>query len=425
MSLKEVKDLEKNVKELTLQIPKEDFDKEVMKVYRKQSAKITVPGFRRGKAPKHIIEKMYGESFFYSDALDALFPIYYEKALDESGLDVVSRPEVELDTIDENGVVLKAKVYVKPEVNVKKYKELSAEKEAVVVEDEEIEAEIEAARKRLARVSTLTEGTAIDGDEVVIDFEGFVDGVAFEGGKGEKYPLKLGSGSFIPGFEEQIVGKNIGDSFDITVTFPEEYGAENLAGKESVFKIVLHEIKRTELPDFDDDFVKDASEFDTVDEYKADIKAKIEAKKQKSAEYAYEEALLDDLLANTEVDIPEPMIDTEVDMNVRDYEYRLQMQGGNLEMFFQYTGQTMEQLRESFRPQSERQVKIRLALGEVVKAESINASEEDIEAEYNKIAEGYKTDLEKVKATIAPQTLTEDIVLRKAVDFIKDNAIAK
>lgn len=425
MSLKEVKDLEKNVKEITLAIPKEDFDKEVMKVYRKQVSKITVPGFRRGKAPKHIIEKMYGESFFYSDALDALFPVYYEKALDESGLDVVSRPEVELDTIDENGVVLKAKVYVKPEVNVKKYKELSAEKEAVVVEDEEIEAEIEAARKRLARVSTLTEGTAIDGDEAIIDFEGFVDGVAFEGGKGEKYPLKLGSGSFIPGFEEQIVGKNVGDSFDINVTFPAEYGAENLAGKESVFKIVLHEIKRTELPDFDDDFVKDASEFDTVDEYKADIKAKIEAKKQKSAEYAYEEALLDDLLANTEVDIPAPMIDNEVDMNVRDYEYRLQMQGGNLEMFFQYTGQTMEQLRESFRPQSERQVKIRLALGEVVKAEGITATEEDIEAEYNKIAEGYKTELEKVKATIAPETLTEDIVLRKAVDLIKDNAAAK
>lgn len=425
MSLKEIKDLEKNVKELTLQIPKDEFDKEVMKVYRKQASKITVPGFRRGKAPKHIIEKLYGESFFYSDALDALFPEYYEKALEESGIDVVSRPEVELDTIDENGVTLKAKVYAKPEVNVKKYKELSAEKEAVVVEDSEVEAEIEAARKRLARVSTLTEGTAIDGDEVIIDFEGFVDGVAFEGGKGEKYPLKLGSGSFIPGFEEQIVGKNVGDSFDITVTFPAEYGAENLAGKESVFKIVLHEIKRTELPDFDDDFVKDASEFDTVDEYKADIKAKIEAKKQKSAEYAYEEALLDDLLANTEVDIPAPMIDSEVDMNVRDYEYRLQMQGGNLEMFFQYTGQTLEQLRESFRPQSERQVKIRLALNEVVKAESITATEEDIEAEYNKIAEGYKTELEKVKATISAETLTEDIVLRKAVDFIKDNAVAK
>ncbi|MBE6677170.1 MAG: trigger factor [Ruminococcaceae bacterium] len=422
MSLKEVKEIEKNLRELTLSIDKETFDAEVMKVYRKQASKITVPGFRKGKAPKHIIEKMYGQSFFHADALDALFPEVYEAAVKEAGLEVVSRPEVELESIDENGVVLKAKVYVKPEVKVNKYKGLSAEKEAVTVEDSEIDADIEAARKRLARVSTLTEGAAENGDEAVIDFEGFVDGVAFEGGKGEKYPLKLGSGSFIPGFEEQIVGKSVGESFDISVKFPEEYGAENLAGKDAVFKIVLHEIKRTELPELDEDFVKDVSEFDTVDEYKADIKAKIEAKKEKAAEYAYEEGLLDDLLANTELDLPAPMVEDEIDMNVRDYEYRLQMQGGSLQLYFQYTGQTMEQLRESFRPQSERQLKIRLALESVVAAENIEASEEDIEAEYNKIAEGYKTDLEKVKATLSADTLVKDIVLRKAVDLIKENA---
>ena len=422
MSLKEVKEVEKNVRELTLSIDKETFDAEVMKVYRKQSSKITVPGFRRGKAPKHIIEKMYGQSFFHADALDALFPEVYEAAVKEAGLEVVSRPEVELESIDENGVILKAKVYVKPEVKVNKYKGLTAEKEAVTVEDSEIDADIDAARKRLARVSTLTEGVAENGDEAIIDFEGFVDDVAFEGGKGEKYPLKLGSNSFIPGFEEQIVGKSVGESFDISVKFPEEYGAENLAGKDAIFKIVLHEIKRTELPELDEDFVKDVSEFDTIDEYKADIKAKIEAKKEKAAEYAYEEGLLDDLLANTELDLPAPMVEDEIDMNVRDYEYRLQMQGGNLQMFFQYTGQTMEQLRESFKPQSERQLKIRLALENIVAAEGIEASEEDIEAEYNKIAEGYKTDLEKVKATIAPETLVKDIVLRKAVDLIKENA---
>ncbi len=425
MSLKEVKDLEKNVKELTVEIPKEEFDKEVMKVYRKQVSKITVPGFRRGKAPKHIIEKLYGESFFYSDALDALFPEYYEKAVEEAAIDVVSRPEVELDTVDENGVLLKAKVYVKPEVNVKKYKGLSAEKEEVTVTDDEINAEIEDARKKLARVSTLTEGAAEEGDEAVIDFEGFVDGVPFEGGSDKMYPLKLGSGSFIPGFEEQIVGKNAGETFDVNVTFPEDYHAENLKGKAAVFKVTLHEIKRTELPEFDDDFVKDASEFDTVDEYKADIKAKIEEKKQKRADYAYEEALLDDLIANTEVDIPAPMIDAEIDANVNEYDYRLQMQGGNLNMLLQYTGQTVEQLRESFRAQSERQVKIRLALNEVVKAEGITATDEDIEAEYAKIAEGYKTDIEKVKETLSANTLTDDIVLRKAVDFIKDNAESK
>ncbi len=422
MSLKEVKEIEKNLRELTLSIDKETFDAEVMKVYRKQVGKITVPGFRKGKAPKHIIEKMYGQSFFHADALDALFPEVYEAAVKEAGLEVVSRPEVELESIDENGVVLKAKVYVKPEVKVNKYKGLSAEKEAVTVEDSEIDADIEAARKRLARVSTITEGAAENGDEAVIDFEGFVDGVAFEGGKGEKYPLKLGSGSFIPGFEEQIVGKNVGESFDISVKFPEEYGAENLAGKDAIFKIVLHEIKRTELPELDEDFVKDVSEFDTVDEYKADIKAKIEAKKEKAAEYAYEEGLLDDLLANTELELPAPMVDDEIDMNVRDYDYRLQMQGGSLQLYFQYTGQTLEQLRESFRPQSERQLKIRLALESVVAAENIEASEEDIEAEYNKIAEGYKTDLEKVKATLSADTLVKDIVLRKAVDLIKENA---
>ncbi len=422
MSLKEVKEIEKNMRELTLSIDKETFDAEVMKVYRKQSSKITVPGFRRGKAPKHIIEKLYGESFFHADALDALFPSVYEAAIAESGLEVVSRPEVELESIDENGVILKAKVYVKPEVKVNKYKGLSAEKETVTVEDSEIDAEIEAARKRLARVSTLTEGTAENGDEAVIDFEGFVDGVAFEGGKSEKYPLKLGSNSFIPGFEDQIVGKSVGESFDISVKFPEEYGASDLAGKDAIFKITLHEIKRTELPELDEEFVKDVSEFDTIDEYKADIKAKIEEKKEKAAVYAYEEGLLDDLLANTELDLPAPMIEDEIDMNVRDYEYRLQMQGGNLQMFFQYTGQTMEQLRESFKPQSERQLKIRLALESIVAAENIEASEEDIEAEYTKISEGYKTEIEKVKATIAPETLVKDIVLRKAVDFIKENA---
>ncbi len=425
MSLKEIKDVEKNLKELTLFIERADFDTAVTKIYRRDVSKISVPGFRKGKAPKHIIEKMYGEGIFYNDAIEELFPAIYEAAVLEAELDVVSRPEVDVESIDENGVTIKAKVYVKPEVKVNKYKGLSAEKEAVEVTDEEIDAEIEKERNRLARVSTLTEGTAENGDEAVIDFEGFVDDVAFEGGKAEKHGLKLGSGSFIPGFEEQIVGKNIGDEFDITVTFPEDYGAENLAGKEAVFKIKLHEVKRTELPELDDEFVKDVSEFNTLDEYKADIKAKIVAKKEKAAQYAYEEALLDDLLANTEVDIPAPMVEAEIDTNVRDYEYKLQMQGANLELFFQYTGQTLEQLRESFRPQSERQLKIRLALYEIVKAENITATEEDIEAEYAKIAESYNVDIERVKSTISPATLSDDIVLRKAVDFIVENAETK
>ena len=425
MSLRGVTSPEKNVRELELFIERAEFDKEVMNVYRKQVKHITVPGFRPGKAPKHIIEKLYGESVFYDAALDALLPDVYEAAVKEAELDVVSRPEAEVVSIDESGVVLKAKVYVKPEVEVKKYKGLEATREAVEVTEEEISAEVEAGRKRAARISTLSEGAAIDGDEALIDFEGFVDGVAFDGGKAEKYPLKLGSGSFIPGFEDQIVGKNVGESFDVNVTFPEEYGAENLAGKAAVFKVTLHELKRTELPELDDEFVKDISEFDTLDEYKADIKAKITSRKEKQAEYTLEEKLIDELNANTEVEIPAPMIEAEIDSYVRDYEYRLSMQGGNLDMFFQYTGQTMEQLREQFRAQAERQVKTRLALYEVVKAENIVATEEDLEAEYEKIADGYKTELEKVKATIAPETITEDIVLRKAVDLIKENAEIK
>lgn len=422
MSLKEVKEVEKNIRELTIHIDKDAFDAEVMKVYRKQAANITVPGFRKGKAPKHIIEKMYGSSVFHADAIDNLFPDVYEAAVAEADIEVVSRPEVELDSIDENGVVLKAKVYVKPEVVIGNYKGLSAEKQAVTVDESEIDAEIENARKRLARVSTLTEGVAENGDEVIIDFEGFVDNVAFEGGKGEKYPLKLGSGSFIPGFEEQIIGKNAGESFDINVRFPEDYGAENLAGKNSVFKITLHELKRTELPELDDEFVKDVSEFNTVDEYKADVKSNIEAKKEKEAEYAYEEALLDALLANTDIDVPTPMIDDEVDMNLRDYEYRLQMQNANIQMLLKYTGQTMEQLKESFRPQSEKQLRIRLALEHIANVEDIKATEDDIEAEYQKIADGYKTNIDNVKSTISTESLIKDIKLRKAVDFIKENA---
>ena len=423
MALKEVRKTEKNMAELELFIPRADLDAEVMKVFRKKSPKITVPGFRRGKAPKHIIEKMYGAAVFQNDAIDNLLPELYDAAVEESKLEVVSRPEIDVETIDGEGVTLKAKVYVKPEVKLNKYKQLSAVREAVSVEDGEIDGELEAARKRLARVSTLIQGKAQNEDEAVIDFEGFVDGVAFEGGKAEKYSLKLGSGSFIPGFEKQIVGKKVGGSFDVKVKFPKDYDAKELAGKEAVFKVTLHELKRTELPELDDEFVKDVSEFDTLDEYKADIRSKIEEKKTKAAETDYEEALLDQLIENTEIDLPEPMIEAEIDANVRDYDYRLRMQGGSLEMLLKYTEQTVDSLRDRFRAQSERSLRIRLALEEIVKTESIDASEEDIEAEYAKIAEGYKEELDKVKETIKTETVKNDVVLRKAVDFIKANAV--
>jgi trigger factor len=289
----------------------------------------------------------------------------------------------------------------------------------VEVSDADITAEIDAVRKRNSRLLTVTDRPAQDGDDVVIDFEGFVDGVAFEGGKAEKYTLKLGSKSFIPGFEDQIIGKNTGDEFDITVNFPADYNAENLAGKEAVFKIKLHEIKKTELPELDDDFVKDVSEFNTVDEYKEDIKKKITERKEKVAENNLEESLIDELLANTAVDVPAPMIEGEIDGFVSDYEYRLSSQGGNLDMYFKYTGMTMEQLRESFKPQAERQVKTRLALEQIIKAEDIKATEEDLENEYKKIASGYNVDIEKVKSSIPAENLSGDVELRKAVEFVK------
>ena len=378
MSLKKVTSPEKNISVLELHIDKAAFDDAVMKSYKKNVGKMNVPGFRKGKAPKSIIEKMYGAAVFYDDALEMLLPSMYASAVEEAKLEVVSRPEIDIVSIDDGGVELTAKVYTKPVAVVNQYRGLEAAKDTVRVTKAEIEEEIELVRKRNGRQITLEDQPAADGDETVIDFEGFLDGVAFEGGKGEKFPLKLGSGSFIPGFEEQLVGHKAGESFEINVTFPEDYGAKELAGKETVFKITIHEVKRTELPEVDDEFVKDVSEFNTLDEYKADVKAKITERKQKTAERNFEEALIDELLAHTDVDIPAPMIDNEVDAQVRDYEYRLQMQGGSLDMYFQYTGMNMEKLRESFRPGAERQIRTRLALEAIVKAENIEATAEEL-----------------------------------------------
>ena len=423
MSLKKVTSPEKNISVLELHIDKAAFDDAVMKSYKKNVGKMNVPGFRKGKAPKSIIEKMYGAAVFYDDALEMLLPSMYASAVEEAKLEVVSRPEIDIVSIDVGGVGLTAKVYTKPVAVVNQYRGLEAAKDTVRVTKAEIEEEIELVRKRNGRQITLEDQPAADGDETVIDFEGFLDGVAFEGGKGEKFPLKLGSGSFIPGFEEQLVGHKAGESFEINVTFPEDYGAKELAGKETVFKITIHEVKRTELPEVDDEFVKDVSEFNTLDEYKADVKAKITERKQKTAERNFEEALIDELLAHTDVDIPAPMIDNEVDAQVRDYEYRLQMQGGSLDMYFQYTGMNMEKLRESFRPGAERQIRTRLALEAIVKAENIEATAEELEEEYKKIASGYNVELEKVKESIPAAGITEDVVMRKAVELIKANAV--
>lgn len=417
------KQLEKNKYEFSFTIEKPVFDAEIEKVYRKNAPKMNIPGFRRGKAPRHIIEKMYGSAVFYDEALDNLLPEAYEKALGETKLDAVSRPELDIVSIDDNGVCLKAVVWVKPEVEISEYKGLSVDREAVNVTEEDILKEIDLTRERNARMLTVEDRAAADGDTAVIDFEGFADGVAFEGGKGENYSLRLGSGSFIPGFEDQVIGHKPGEEFDINVTFPEEYGAENLAGKAAVFKIKLHEIKVKELPELDDEFVKDVSEFNTVDEYKEDVKKHLTERREAQEDNKVENALIKALLENTAVDIPQCMIDSEIDGYVRDYEYRLRSQGGNLDMYFKYTGMTMEQLRENFKADAEKQVKTRLALGKVAKAEKIKALKKDLDAEYKKIASGYNVDVETVKTSIPAESISEDIVLRKAVDFIKENAI--
>jgi trigger factor len=423
MALKNSKKVSTNTYEVEIVLDKAAFDAEVNKVYRKNVSKMNVPGFRRGKAPKSVLEKMYGSAVFYEEAIDNLLPEAYSAAIAEAKLDVVSRPDIELVSTGDVGVVLKATVTVKPTVKVSEYKGLTAERPEVTVTEEEITREIDSVRNRNARVLTVEDRAAELGDEAIIDFEGFLDGVAFEGGKGEKHPLKLGSGNFIPGFEEQIVGHNKGESFDITETFPEEYGEASLAGKETVFKIVLHEIKRTELPELDDEFVKDVSEFDTVDEYKASISAKIADRKNNSADAEVENQLIDKLIENMTGEIPECMIESEIDRYVNDYDYRLKSQGASLEMYYQYTGSTEEKLRESFKAEAERQVKSRLALERVAKTEKIKAGKKEMEEEYKKIASGYNVDIDYVKKNIPEEGISEDIVMRKAIQVIKDNAV--
>ncbi len=425
MSLTKNELIEKNKYELQFSVDKATFDAAVDKVYRKQVKSITVPGFRKGKAPKSIIEKMYGKGVFYEDAINDLIPVAYPAALEESGLDVVGQPELDIVSIDENGLVLSAKVFVKPEVEIKDYAGIEVEKEVVEVTEDDVNREIETVRERNSREIDVTDRAAEMGDTAVIDFEGFCDGVAFEGGKGTDYALKLGSGSFIPGFEEQIVGKNIDDEFDVNVTFPAEYHAEDLAGKEAVFKVKIHSLTKVELPTLDDDFAKDVSEFDTFDEYKADLKAKIEKRHETAADNAVEEKLVEALIEKLEADIPEPMFIEETENFVRDYDNRLRSQGLDLNTYFKYTGLTLDSLREQMRPQAERQVKARLALEKIAALENIEATEEDINGEYQNIANAYGVELDQVKASIDAEAIAADMKVKKAMDLVKEKAVIK
>ena len=422
MSLTKKELIEKNLYELEISVDHDTFEAAVNRAYKKQVGKFNVPGFRKGKAPRSIIERMYGKGFFYEDAINDILPEAFESAIKEAELDVVGRPEFDIKNIDENGAVLTAKVYVKPEVEIKDYKGIKVTRKVEPVTDEELNAEIATVQSRNSREIEVTDRAAENGDVAVIDFEGSVDGVAFEGGKGENYSLKLGSGSFIPGFEDQVVGKNIGDTFDVNVTFPEDYHAKELAGKPAVFKVTIHKLSAVELPALDDDFAKDVSEFDTIDEYKADLKAKIEKRHETQADSEVDEQLSNALMEKLEAEIPECMFEAETENFVRDYDNRLRMQGLDLKTYFQYTGMTLETMREQMRPQAERQVKLRLALEKIAALEALEATEEEINGEYENIANSYNMPVDQVKASIDAAAIAEDMKVKKALDLVKANA---
>lgn len=423
MSLIKTEKLEKNRVELQIGIERAALDAEIKKVYKKEIGKMNVPGFRKGKAPLSIVEKLYGKGIFVDEALNNLLPDAYEAAVKEAELSVVSRPEFDIVSMEDGAdVVLKALVDVKPEVVLKAYKGLKAEKDAVNVTDEMVDADIKAAQQRAAREVEVTDRAAEMGDTADIDFEGFVDGVPFEGGKGEHHKLKLGSGQFIPGFEDQVAGKSMGEEFDVNVTFPEDYGAAELSGKAAVFKCKLHGITKEELPALDDEFAKDMS-FDTVDAYKADVRAKITERMEKTAEQVTENRILDALLENMEAEIPESMFANEVENQLREYDMQLRSNGLDLNTYFKYTGQTLDQLRENFRPRAERSVKVRLALEAVVKAEDMKATDEEINAEYERMATMYSMEVEKVKEAVASEDLAADLNVQKALKLVKDNAV--
>lgn len=425
MTLKETKKIETNRYQLEIIIDGEQFREAIKQAYRKEGKKITLPGYRPGKAPLAMIEARYGSEVFFEDALNLLYADAVEAAINESGLKVIDdKMDFELVSISkEDGVDFKVSVTTYPEIELEAYKGLKAERPLVKVEAAEVNAEIKSMQERNARMVSVEDRAAKKGDTVVIDFEGFKDGVAFDGGKAEGHSLELGSGQFIPGFEDQIIGKNIGDEFDVNVTFPEEYGAEDLAGKPAVFKVKLHEIKLRELPAADDEFAKDVSEFDTLKELKADLKKKATERKKKAAEEAVENILVQQIVDGIKGEIPEAMFTNRLNQSVEEFGYRLQSQGMSLDMYLQYTGSTIEQFRETFRPQAEMQVKYRLALEKIVELEGIKADEEAVEAEFAKIAEGYGVDVDKVKAVIPASEVEKDVAVGKAIDFVKANAV--
>ena len=424
--LKAKNQIETNKYELEIEISAEVFEAEIQKVYLKNKASITVEGFRPGKAPRSVIEKKYGEGVFFEDAVNNLYPVAVEEAVNEAGLVLVCAPEAEVTEISkETGVKFKAVCTTKPEVNIDGYKGIEVTKNVNAVTEEMIEHEVGHVLERNARTINVDDRAAENGDDVVIDFEGFKDGVAFEGGKAEKFNLTLGSGQFIPGFEDQVVGHNIGDEFDINVTFPEEYQAAELAGAPVVFKIKLHEIKKTELPELDDEFVKDTSDFETVEEFKADIRKHLEEDAEKKADSEVEGAIMDAVIAKVEGEIPEVMYDNKVNEMIEDLSYRLQSQGLTLEAYMQFTGMSIDSLKETYKEQAEKQVKLRLALEKIAALENVEVTDEDIDKEFETIGGMYNMPVETVKQHIRAEDLKNDVAVSKAVEIVKSNAVIK
>lgn len=425
----QVEKLEKNMARLTIEASAEDLEKAIEAAYQKNKGSISVPGFRKGKVPRQMVEKMYGKEVFYEDAVNALIPSAYEKAVEECEEEIVSSPKVDVVQIEAGKpFIFTAEVALKPEVKLGKYKGVEVEKAVIEVTDEEVDAEINKERENNARNIEVTDRAVEDGDIVTLDFEGFVDGVAFEGGKGENYPLTIGSGAFIPGFEEQLVGAELEKEVEVNVTFPEDYQAEDLKGKAAVFKCTVHEIKKKELPELDDEFAAEVSEFETLAEYKADVKGKLEERKSKEVKDAKEAAAIEAIVKDADMEIPEAMVETQQRQMIDEFAQRIQMQGLTLEQYFQFTGASYDQMIEQVKPQAETRIKSRLVLEAVAKAESITASDEDFEEEIKAMAEAYQMDVEKVKELLPEKSveqIKEDIAVRKAAEFVVENAVEK
>ena len=428
MSL-QVENLEKNMAKLTIETSAEEFEAAVEKAYQKNKGKLSVQGFRKGKAPRKMIEKMYGAGVFFEDAANILIPDAYAKAAKESELEIVSQPTIDIVQIEAGKpFIFTAEVAVKPEVELGTYKGVEVEKSDVEVTEEEVTAELDRVREQNARTLTIEDRAVQDKDIATIDFEGFVDGEAFEGGKGTDYPLTIGSHSFIDNFEDQLIGKNVGEEVEVNVTFPEEYHEKSLAGKPALFKVTIKEIKAKELPELDDDFAQDVSDCETLDAYKESVKEELTKKKEDAAKATKEDAVIEKIIEDAKMEIPDPMVDMQVRQMAEDFSYRMQSQGLSIEQYFQFTGMTPEAFLEQMKPQALKRIQSRLVLEAVVDAEKITVSEEEIEAEYEKMATAYQMEVDKVKELIGDEQkeqLTKDLAVQKAVTFVVDNAVEK